>query len=263
MDLGIRGKRAIVAGGSAGLGGASARALAAEGVELFVSARGEERLRRFAADTERETGSRVTPVVADHGTEAGRTALLAACPEPDILVITCSPPPLTEDYLQIEPQDYRAAIETTLIGPIELMRATLEGMAQRGFGRVVNIATIGAKAPWQARLLSGPPRSALLNFVHAVSKRYITRNVTLNNLLPGMFHTAATQRRFSELADQKGTTYEQEEYAWARKRLRIPAGRFGRSEELAPFCAMFCSAHATFITGQSLVIDGGGITSLL
>jgi 3-oxoacyl-[acyl-carrier protein] reductase len=263
MDLGIKGKKAIVAGGSAGLGGASAMALAAEGVELYVSARGEERLRAFASKIADETGGQVTPVVADHGTEEGRQALLAACPDPDILVITCTGPRMTEDYREITPQDYRDSIETTFIGPIELMRATLDGMASRRFGRVVNIATIGAKAPWRARLLSGPPRSALLNFVHAVSKQYIEKNVTMNNVLPGMFHTAATLERFNQYASEKGTTYEQEEYGFARKRLRIPAGRFGRSEELAPFCAMFCSAHASFTTGQSLVIDGGGITSLL
>src|SRR5258708_7821458 len=196
MDLGIRGRKAIVAGGSAGLGAASAKALAAEGVEVFVSARGDQRLRAFAAAAAAETGGILHPVVADHSTEAGRAALLAACPEPDILVITCSPPGMTEDYLEITPEEHRAALETTYIGPVELMRATLEGMAERGFGRVVNITTIGAKAPWEARLLSGPPRSALINFVHAVSKRYITRNVTMNNLLPGMFHTATTHEVF-------------------------------------------------------------------
>jgi 3-oxoacyl-[acyl-carrier protein] reductase len=263
VDLGIKGRKAIVAGGSAGLGAASAKALAAEGVEVFVSARGEARLRAFAADAARETGGVLHPIVADHSTEEGRAALLAACPEPDILVITCSPPLMTEDYLEISPQDYRDALEITFIGPIELMRATLEGMAARGFGRVVNITTIGAKAPWQARLLSGPPRSALINFVHAVSKRYIDKNVTMNNLLPGMFHTATTKERFMERAQQNGTTYEQEEYGFAKKRLRIPAGRFGQPEELAPFCAMLCSAHTSFMTGQSVVIDGGGVTALL
>lgn len=263
MDLGIAGRKAIVAGGSAGLGGATAMALAAEGVELFVSARGEERLLAHVREIVSRTGANVTPVVADHSTEEGRAALLAACPEPDILVMTCAPPRMTEDFRDITPQDYRDSIETTLIGPIELMRATLDGMAARGFGRVVNIATIGAKAPWQARLLSGPPRSALLNFVHAVSKQFISKNVTMNNVLPGMFHTATTMERFTAWAEEKGTTYDEEEYAFARKRLRIPAGRFGRAEELAPFCAMFCSAHASFTTGQSLVIDGGGITSLL
>jgi 3-oxoacyl-[acyl-carrier protein] reductase len=262
VELGIKGRKAIVAGGSAGLGAASAKALAAEGVEVYVSARGEERLRAFAVEASRETGGVLHPVVADHSTEAGRAALLAACPEPDILVITCSPPRMTEDYLEISAQDYRDSLETTFIGPIELMRATLEGMAERGFGRVVNIATIGAKAPWQARLLSGPQRSALLNFVHAVSKRYIARNVTMNNLLPGMFHTATTQENFSQRARENGTTYEEEEFAFAKKRLRIPAGRFGRPEELAPFCALLCSSHASFMTGQSLVLDGGGITAL-
>jgi 3-oxoacyl-[acyl-carrier protein] reductase len=257
MNLGISGKRAIVAGGSAGLGAASARALAAEGVELFISARGEKRLRETASSIAADTGAKVTPVIADHGTRDGRAALLEACPEPDILVITCSPPAQTEDYLEITEEDWRATLETTLIGPIELMRATLEGMAARGFGRVVNIATVGAKTPQEWRLLSGPPRSALINFVHAVSKRYIKYNVTMNNLLPGMFHTPGSDDRFNAWAAERNSTFEEEVRAFAVDRLRIPAGRFGKPEELGPFCAMLCSVHATFVTGQSLVLDGG------
>jgi 3-oxoacyl-[acyl-carrier protein] reductase len=262
MDLGIRGKKAVIAGGSAGLGAACAKALAAEGAEIFVSARGEERLRTFAASTARETAASLHPIVADHGTAEGRSTLLAACPDPDILVITCSPPALTENYLDIDPGAYRASLETTFIGPVELMRATLEGMAARKFGRVVNITTAGAKAPWEARLLSGPFRSALLNFVHAVSKRYIQHNVTMNNLLPGMFATPASVDRLTESARKNNSTYEQEMRAFAKGRMRIPAGRFGEVEELAPFCALLCSAQASFLTGQSIVVDGGGITAL-
>jgi 3-oxoacyl-[acyl-carrier protein] reductase len=263
VDLGIAGRTAIVAGGSAGLGEASARALAAEGVRLFISARGEDRLKAAAAAIARDTGVQVTPVVADHGTVEGRAALLAACPEPDILVITCSPPRQTEDYLEITVEDWRESLDVTLIGPIELMKGCLEGMANRGFGRVVNIATVGAKTPQEWRLLSGPPRSALVNFVHAVSKRYIARNVTMNNLLPGMFFTPTSRERFEEWALENKRSFDEEVHAFAVDRLRIPAGRFGEVEELAPFCALLCSAHTTFMTGQSIVIDGGRANILL
>jgi len=261
VDLGIKGRKAIVAGASTGMGAASARALAAEGVEVFVSARGEERLRHFVETASRETGGVMHPVVADHSTEAGRATLLAACPDPDILVISCGPPGLTEDYLKISPQNHRDSLETTYIAPIELMRASLEGMAARGFGRVVNITTAGAKRPWEARLLSGPPRSALINFVHAISKRYASKNVTLNNLLPGVFNTPNTLAHFTRLAEKKGTSVEEEQFKMAQQ-LDIPAGRFGSMDEIGPFCAMLCSANASFITGQSIVIDGGSLISL-
>ena len=262
MDLGIRGRKAIVAGGSAGLGASCARALAADGVEVFVSARGEERLRQFVETTSRETGGVMHAVVADHGTEAGRAALLAACPEPDILVVSSSPAPLTDDYLKIDPQDHRDSLEINYIAPVELMRSTLEGMAARGFGRVVHIATAGAKSPMEVRLRSGPPRSALINFVHAISKRYIVNNVTVNNLLPGVFNTAATSEHFARLAARTGTTAEEIEFKTAEG-FRVPAGRFGRMEEFGLFCATLCSANASFITGQSIVIDGGAVTTLI
>jgi 3-oxoacyl-[acyl-carrier protein] reductase len=250
MDLGIRGRKAIIAGGSAGLGAASALALAREGVEITVSARGEERLKAFASDLERQTHVRVTAVAADHGTPGGRQALLAACPEPDIMVITCSPPGVTDNLSAITEAQWLAALTTTLLGPIELMRASLDGMAERGFGRVVNIATVAAKFPWDKRVLSGAPRSALINYAQVVAKRYADRNVTVNSLLPGMFRTSGSEGRSDE------------ELAATARKMRIPAGRFGRPEELASLCATLCGANAGFITGQSLVIDGGATNSL-
>lgn len=261
MDLGIRGRRAIVAGGSAGLGKGSARALAGEGVELFISARGEERLRAAAAEIARGTGAKVTPVVADHSTADGRRALLAACPEPDILVITCSPPKTTEDFHDIEVEDWRASLDTTLIGPIELMRATIDGMVARGWGRIVNIGTGAAKNPAEIRLLSGPSRAALCNYTVAISKRVARHDVIINNLLPGMYHTATIERTFGERARENGTTYEEETAKFAQA-WRIPTGRFGDPDDFGAFCAMFCSRFARNTVGQSLVIDGG-LTNVL
>jgi 3-oxoacyl-[acyl-carrier protein] reductase len=261
MDLGISGKRAIVAGGSAGLGKASAKALAREGVELFISARGETRLLAAAAEITADSGAKVTPVVADHSTPEGRAALLAACPGPDILVITCAPPKTTEDYHDIEVADWHDSIATTLIGPIELMRATLDGMVERGFGRVVNIGTGAAKNPAEIRLLSGPSRAALCNYTVAISKRVARHNVIINNLLPGMYHTATIEERFNAAAAANGTTYEEETRKFV-DRWRIPSGRFGDPDDFGAFCAIFCSRFAVNTVGQSLVIDGG-LTNVL
>ncbi len=261
MDLGIAGRTALVAGGSAGLGKASAKALAREGVDLVVSARGEARLLAAAREIREDSGARVTPVVADHATSGGRAALLAACPAPDILVITCSPPKTTEDYHHIEVDDWRESLDTTLIGPIELMRATLDGMVARGFGRVVNIGTGAAKNPAEIRLLSGPSRAALCNYTVAISKRVARHNVIINNLLPGMYHTATIEERFNAAAAANGTTYE-EETARFVDRWRIPSGAFGDPDDFGAFCALFCSRFARNTVGQSLVIDGG-LTNVL
>ena len=261
MDLGIKGRTAIVAGGSAGMGKSSAVALAAEGVDLVISARGEARLKAAAEEIASATGVTVVPIVADHSTAEGRARLLTACPEPDILVITCSPPPMVESYLNVGVEDWQSAVATTMIGPIELMRATVGGMADRGFGRVVNIATAAAKSPMMVRLLSGPTRSALVNYTVALSKDFARHNVAINNILPGMFHSTAMGDRLARLSAENGTTLEDEE-AKLHKMFRVPAGRFGDCDDLGAFVTMFCSRQANFLIGQSLVIDGGSVHTL-
>lgn len=256
MDLGIRGRRAIVNGASAGLGAASALALAREGVDLVISARGEERLLATAAAIADETGVAVTPVAADHSTDEGRRRVLAACPDPDILVGTCSPPPWGFDFRDVTPEVWHEYLDTGLVGPAEFIRATVDGMAERGFGRIVNIATGAAKFPNPVRILSGPPRSALANYTVAVSKTVAARNVTLNTLLPGFHHTAAAEEQFGAIAAKKGTSYD-EEVAFAAQKYGIPAGRFGDPDDFGAVCALFCSSYAGYITGQSLTVDGG------
>ena len=260
MDLGIAGRKAICAGASAGMGKAAALALSREGVEVVISARGHARL-RAAAEIAAETGGKVTPVVADHSTPQGRAALLAACPEPDILVITCSPPGMTEDFRNIGVEDWNASLSTSMIAPIELMRMTLDGMAARGFGRIVNIATVAAKFPTVGRLLSGPSRSALHNYAVAVSKAVAKDNVMINTLLPGMFHTETLRVKLEADAAAKGVTYAEERDRYVG-RWRIPAAKFGDVEDVGALCAMFCSRYAGYTTGQSLVIDGGLIGGL-
>lgn len=260
MDLGIRGRKAIVNGGSAGMGRSAVHALAREGVEVFVSARGEERLVAACREISEETGSTVTPVCADHSTEEGRERILAACPDPDILVGTCAPPPMTPDYRAITDVQWREAIDISLLSPVEFMRRVVDGMAERKWGRVVNIATVAAKYPGEIRALSGSTRAALVNYTVAVSKVVAKHNVVINNLLPGMHHSAFVADQFNAQAKAKGTTYEQEVAEFSRE-WRIAAGRFGDCDDVGAFVAIFCSEFANYVTGQSLVIDGGATTS--
>jgi 3-oxoacyl-[acyl-carrier protein] reductase len=256
MDLGIRGKKAIVNGGSAGLGKGSARALAKEGVELYISARGEERLMATAEEIARDTGATVIPVVADHASDEGREKILAACPEPDILVGTCSPAPFSPDFRQVTVAQWQEHLAIGLISPIEFMRATIDGMCERGFGRIVNISTAASKFPAELRALSGPPRAALSNYSVAISKTCAKHNVTINNLLPGMHHTATSEERFGQMAREQGSSYDQIVQNWIDD-WKIPANRFGDIDDFGAICALFCSQQANYIIGQNLVVDGG------
>ncbi len=256
MDLGIRGRRAIINGGSAGLGRGAALALAREGVELYIAARGEDRLVRACEEIGRITGTSVTPIVADHSTAEGRARILAACPAPDIFVGTCSPPPFIEDYGSITEGDWRANLELTLISPVEMMRAIVPGMVHRRWGRIVNIGTGAAKFPVALRVLSGPPRAALVNYSVAIARSVARYNVTINCLLPIMHDTDGIREILNGYAKRKGTTVEQEMDDMVRS-LGIPAGRFGNAEDFGSVAAMFCSEYANYITGQSLVVDGG------
>ncbi|WP_109355601.1 SDR family NAD(P)-dependent oxidoreductase [Sphingorhabdus sp. EL138] len=191
MDLKIKGKKAIMAGGSAGMGRATAERLAEAGAELVITARGEERLQKAAEEIAGKFDVPVTPVVADSSTEEGRAVLFAACPDPDILAITIKPPDPNGDFLKVTPEMWRDSVDTALIGPIEIMRNYIPVMKEKGWGRIVNIATFSAKNPMIWRLMSGPARSALLNYTASVSREIAPHGVILNNLLPGMFATCS------------------------------------------------------------------------
>ncbi len=260
MDLGIRGRKALVNGGSAGLGKGAAKALAAESVELYLSARGADRLEATAEEIRLATGAKVVTIAADHSSEAGREAILAACPDPDILVGTCSPAPFTPDFREVTVEQWQEHLATGLISPIEFIRATIDGMCERGFGRIVNISTGASKFPNEIRTLSGPPRAALSNYTVGVAKAVAKHNVTINNLLPGMHHTAAAEERFGQMAKEQGTSYDQVVDDWIRE-WRIPAEKFGDIDDFGSICALLCSAQASYIVGQSLVVDGGATTS--
>lgn len=260
MDLGIRGRKAIINGGSAGMGKAAAFALARAGVDLVLSARGEARLRATAEEIAAATGVSVIPVVADHSRPESLERILGMCAAPDILVATCSPPPMTPDYRTIDSAQWHTSLETGLLGPVQFMNAVLEGMVARGWGRIVNIATIAAKYPLELRILSGAPRAALINYTGALALRVAKHGVTLNNVLPGMFHTAFTQEQFGARAAANGTSYEHEVGRFADE-YRIAAGRFGDSEDVGALVAWLCSQFAGYLTGQSIVMDGGATRS--
>lgn len=261
MDLGIRGRTAIVNGGSAGMGRSAVLSLAREGVNVVVSSRGEERLVAACHAIAEETGSTITPICADHSTPDGRAKILAACPAPDILVGTCSPPPMTPDYRAITEDQWREAIDISLLSPVAFMREVVPGMAERGWGRVVNIATVAAKYPGEIRALSGSTRAALANYSVAVSKIVARNGVLINTLLPGMHHSAFVATQFNERAAAKGITYDEEVAQFCRE-WRIASERFGECDDVGDWVAMFCSAQANYITGQSLVIDGGATNSV-
>ena len=255
MDLGIRGRKAIVCGASKGLGRGCAEALAAEGVEVFIVARGKDLLEQVAAEL------KATAVVADVTTDAGRKAILAACPAPDILVNNAGGPP-GGDFRQFGPADWAKAIEANLVAPLELIKATLDGMVARRFGRIVNITSRSVKSPLPHLPLSNGARAGLTAVVATIARdaKVAQANVTINNLLPGLFDTELYQKRNAALVKQTGKPIEQTD----RERLgEIPAGRLGDAREFGAACAFLCGAQAGYITGQNLLLDGGSYQGVL
>jgi 3-oxoacyl-[acyl-carrier protein] reductase len=253
MDLGIAGRLALVCASSAGLGRACAQALAAEGVSVLMNGRDAARLEASAEEVRRATGAEVRSVAADLNTEAGRAALLAACPEPDILVNNnAGPAPgRFEDW---DPALWLAALEANLLAPVLKIRGVIGGMRARRFGRIVNITSAMVKAPHAAMGLSTAARSGLTAVCKGLSKEVARDNVTINNLLPERIDTDR-QRFMAELrAKSGGVSLEQ---AYAEMAATIAAGRLGRPEELGAACAWLCSAHAGYVSGQNLSLDGG------
>ena len=253
MDLGIRGKSALVCGASRGLGRACALALAQEGVNLTVVARTRDALERAGGDIAQATGVAVTAFAADLTTPAGRAAAVAACPQPDILV-TNSQGPLPGDFRAWTRDDWIAALDDMMLGPIEMIRLTVDGMTARGFGRIVNIVSRSVKIPQAELGLSNGARAGLVGFAAGLSRQSAARNVTINNLLPGIFDSDAQHRHIRGLLAGTGKTFEQ---VFRERAQASTAKRYGDPAELGALCAFLCSVHAGYITGQSLLIDGG------
>jgi len=253
MDLGIKGRNALVCAASKGLGKGCALALAAEGVSLVITARGKEALEATAAEIRASTGAKVVAVAGDITTPEGRAAALAACPQPDILVNNAGGPP-PGDFRNWSREDWIKALEANMLAPIELIKATVDGMIARKFGRIVNITSGAVKMPVPELGLSNGARTGLTGFVAGIARQTVAHNVTINGLLPGPFDTDRLRGNFVFNAKKLGKTVE--ELAKARAEAN-PAKRFGSIEEFGAACAFLCSAHAGYITGQNLLIDGG------
>jgi 3-oxoacyl-[acyl-carrier protein] reductase len=252
VDLGIAGKKALVCGASKGLGRGCALALAREGCDVTVVARGAGALDAAAREI-REVGGRVTAVAADIALPEGRAAALAACPEPDILVNNAGGPP-PGDFRDWTRDDWMRALDANMLAPIDLIRATVDGMMARGFGRIVNITSSAVKAPIPLLGLSNGARSGLTGFVAGLARSTVGRGVTVNNLLPGQF---LTDRLRSHLAAASQAAGEPAQVFMEKREKAIPAGRFGTPEEFGAVCAFLCSVHAGYITGQNVLVDGG------
>lgn len=259
MDLGIRGRKAIVCAASKGLGRACAMSLAREGVDLTIVARTPGPLEETAGEIGQATGVPVTVVAADITTEQGRHLTLEACPEPDILVNNAGGPP-PGDFRDWTRDDWVKALDANMLTPIALIKATVDGMIERRFGRIVNITSSAVKAPIDILGLSNGARAGLTGFVAGIARKTVRHNVTINNLLPGPFDTDRLRSNLHTLAESSGRSYEAVRDA---RMADNPAGRFGDPEEFGEACAFLCGRHAGFITGQNLLLDGGGFPGTL
>ncbi len=253
MDLGIAGKKALVCGASAGLGYACAQALVREGVHVVIVARTEGPLREAAQRLKDLGAGAVDWVAADVTSAEGRARIFAAHPQFDILVTNAAGPP-GGDFRDWEREAWIAALEANMLAPIELIKATVDGMMDRGFGRIINITSSAVKSPLDYLGLSNGARSGLTGFVAGLARSVVARGVTINNILPGTFDTARLASNFVVQAKRDGKTPEEVRTARLAKH---PAHRFGKPEELGNTCAYLCSVHAGYINGQNVLLDGG------
>jgi 3-oxoacyl-[acyl-carrier protein] reductase len=254
MDLEIAGKWALVCAASKGLGKGCAKALVREGVNVVITARGAEALEATAAELRALGRGEVRAVAGDITSAEGRTAALAACPQIDILVNNAGGPP-PGDFRDWDRQAWINALDANMLTPIELMRATVDAMAARGYGRVVNITSGAVKAPIGALGLSNGARSGLTGFVAGLARSPIAaRGVTINGLLPGAFDTDRLRTTLRAGAQRAG---QDPDAAWKAREQLIPARRFGTADEFGAVCAFLCSLQAGYLTGQNVLLDGG------
>ncbi len=258
MDLGIKGKRALVCASSKGLGKGCALALAEAGVDLVLNARGAEALEATAAEA-RALGVDVTTVAADVTTEDGRAALLEAAQGVDILVNNAGGPPpgLWTDW---DRDDFIAALDANMLAPIALMKALLPGMMETGWGRVVNITSVSVKSPIAQLGLSNSARAGLTGYVAGTARQVAPQGVTINNILPGIHATDRAVSLDTGVTKAQGISMDE---ARAQREATIPARRYGTIEEFGATCAFLCSQHAGFIVGQNILLDGGATNTTM
>lgn len=253
MDLGISGRKAIVCASSRGLGRGCAEALAEAGCDLVINGLDPQRLEATAADLRARFDVTVEAVAADMSSPEGQKALLAACPQPDILVNNNGGPP-RRDFRELDREAMISGVIQNMISPIEMIQQVADGMAERGFGRIVNITSITVRMPIEGLDLSSGARAGLTAFLAGVGRTYTHRNVTINNLLPGKMDTDRLRGGFERAAAQSGVSIEDVSAAQAAE---IPARRFGTAEEFGQVCAFYCSRQASYVTGQNILVDGG------
>lgn len=253
MDLGIHGRKALLTGASKGMGRACAEALAREGCAVTIVARGADDLDRAAQDIRAATGAKLTAVAADITTPQGRQAALKACPEPDILL---------NNAAGMKPGDFRdwtretwiEALDLMMLAPIEMIRLTYDGMLDRGFGRIVNIASRGVKVPQADLGLSNGARTGLVGFCAGLAREGIARNVTINTILPGIVASDGQRQHVQAMAQKTGRSFDD---IWAERAASSPAGRYGDPKEIAALFAFLASIHSGLMTGHSILMDGG------
>jgi 3-oxoacyl-[acyl-carrier protein] reductase len=253
MDLGIRGRKAIVCGSSQGLGKGCALALAEAGVNLVINGRRQAVLEGTAEEIRRAAGVEVIPIAADISTREGQDSLLAACPEPDILINNNGGPPF-RDFRELDRAAMLDGVTMNMIAPIELIQKVIGHMTAQRFGRIVNITSISVKMPISGLDLSSGARAGLTAFLAGVARSVADRNVTINNMMPGYFETERLRQSFAATAKRTGLSVEA---AAEQSAASVPARRFGTPLEFGKACAFLCSVHAGYITGQNLLIDGG------
>lgn len=259
MDTGLKGKRALVCAASKGLGRACAMALAREGVEVTITARGAEALEKTASDIRAATGATVHAVAGDITTEAGRASALAACPAPDILVNNAGGPP-PGDFREWGRDEWIKAVDANMLTPIFLIKSVVDGMIARKFGRIVNITSASVKSPIPHLGMSNGARAGLTGFVAGLARQVARHNVTINGLLPGPFLTDRLRGTSVAAAKQSGRSVEEEIMERAKA---SPSGRVGDPAEFGDACVFLCAASSGFIVGQNLVLDGGAFNSTM
>ncbi len=253
MDLGIAGRKAIVCASSRGLGRACAKALAAAGCEVVVNGRDRDRLAATAAALRKATGAKITPVAADVASADGQKALLAACPEPDILVNNNAGPPF-RDFRELDRGKMIDGVIANMIVAVELIQKVIDPMVAKKFGRIVNITSGSVKAPIAGLDLSSGARAGLTAFLAGIARSVAAANVTINFVLPGIFETDRFRSNVEATVKKRRISYE----AVLKERIEaVPAHRVGDPDELGNTCAFLCSAQAGYITGQNVLIDGG------
>ncbi|MDO5647428.1 SDR family oxidoreductase [Paracoccus sp. (in: a-proteobacteria)] len=255
MDLGIRGKRALVCAASRGLGRGCAEALAQAGVDLVINSRTHDDITRTASEIADEYGVQVTPVAADITAESGRAEVLAATGHADILVTNAGGPPPGQ-WTDWNRDDFIRALDANMLSAVALMQALVPGMMERGWGRVVNITSQSVRSPIAVLGLSNSARAGLTGFVAGMSRQVAGRGVCVNNLLPGIHATDRADSLDQGVADQQGISVDQ---ARANRQATIPTGTYGTAADFGATCAFLCSQQARFIVGQNILLDGGAV----